>query len=211
MANKRERSVQWSLRLYLLPSAIPVQPVRRLGEMFPAPRSNVQQCRWMAGTSVLEPVVMRYKVPPPGAAVSFVAMPLSAGWRWVRPCLAAEGLLSVMLSSKRTRSSQRDIAHRRAPTLRRSANCPTMFDVSIGPALALMARRMQFERRSACDRAKVEWHPSELVPRVGFIVTNLSGPTKRVVAFYNHRGTAAPVTMIARRRSTSSKSLLIAA
>ena len=29
---------QWSLRLYLLPSAIPVQPVRRLGEMFPAPR-----------------------------------------------------------------------------------------------------------------------------------------------------------------------------
>ena len=25
-------------RLYLLPSAIPVQPVRRLGEMFPAPR-----------------------------------------------------------------------------------------------------------------------------------------------------------------------------
>ena len=34
----RGNSVQWSLRLYLLPSAIPVQPVRRLGEMFPAPR-----------------------------------------------------------------------------------------------------------------------------------------------------------------------------
>ena len=38
--------------------------------------------------------------------------------------------------------------------------------------------------------AKVEWHPGELVPRVGFIFTNLSRPTKRVVAFYNHRGTA---------------------
>ena len=38
--------------------------------------------------------------------------------------------------------------------------------------------------------AKVEWHPGELVPRVGFIVTNLSRPTKRVAAFYNHRGTA---------------------
>ena len=38
--------------------------------------------------------------------------------------------------------------------------------------------------------AKVEWHPGELVPRVGFTVTNLSRPTKRVVAFYNHRGTA---------------------
>ena len=38
--------------------------------------------------------------------------------------------------------------------------------------------------------AKVEWHPGELYPRVGFIVTNLSPPTERVVAFYNQRGTA---------------------
>jgi len=38
--------------------------------------------------------------------------------------------------------------------------------------------------------AKVEWHPGELYPRVGFIVTNLTRPAKRVVAFYNQRGTA---------------------
>lgn len=38
--------------------------------------------------------------------------------------------------------------------------------------------------------AKVEWHPGELCPRVGFIVTNLTRPAKRVVAFYNQRGTA---------------------
>jgi hypothetical protein len=38
--------------------------------------------------------------------------------------------------------------------------------------------------------AKVEWHPGELYPRVGFIVTNLSRPTERIVAFYNYRGTA---------------------
>ena len=38
--------------------------------------------------------------------------------------------------------------------------------------------------------AKVEWHPGELYPRVGFIVTNLSQPAERVVAFYNGRGTA---------------------
>jgi hypothetical protein len=38
--------------------------------------------------------------------------------------------------------------------------------------------------------AKVEWHPGELVPRVGFIVTNLSRPSERVVKFYNLRGTA---------------------
>ena len=37
--------------------------------------------------------------------------------------------------------------------------------------------------------AKVEWHPGELIPRVGFIVTNLSRPAERVVAFYNQRGT----------------------
>ena len=38
--------------------------------------------------------------------------------------------------------------------------------------------------------AKVEWHPGELVPRAGFIVTNMSRPAERVVAFYNQRGTA---------------------
>jgi len=38
--------------------------------------------------------------------------------------------------------------------------------------------------------AKVEWHLGELYPRVGFIVTNMSRPAERVVAFYNHRGTA---------------------
>ena len=38
--------------------------------------------------------------------------------------------------------------------------------------------------------AKVEWHPGELYPRVGFIVTNLSRPADRVVAFYNQRGKA---------------------
>jgi hypothetical protein len=37
--------------------------------------------------------------------------------------------------------------------------------------------------------AKVEWHPEELYPRVGFIVTNMSRPAERVVAFYNKRGT----------------------
>lgn len=38
--------------------------------------------------------------------------------------------------------------------------------------------------------AKVEWHPGELFPRVGFIVTNLTRPAARVTAFYNQRGIA---------------------
>ena len=38
--------------------------------------------------------------------------------------------------------------------------------------------------------AKVEWHPGELFPRVGFIVTNMSARAQGVVHFYNGRGTA---------------------
>jgi Transposase DDE domain group 1 len=38
--------------------------------------------------------------------------------------------------------------------------------------------------------AKVEHHQGELFPRVGFIVTSLSLPSRAVVRFYNRRGTA---------------------
>jgi len=38
--------------------------------------------------------------------------------------------------------------------------------------------------------AKVEWHPGELFPRVGFVVTTLTVPQERVFEFYNRRGTA---------------------
>jgi Transposase DDE domain group 1 len=45
-------------------------------------------------------------------------------------------------------------------------------------------------QRSRRVVAKVEWHQGELFPRVGFIVTNLTWRSKRVVRFYNGRGTA---------------------
>ena len=38
--------------------------------------------------------------------------------------------------------------------------------------------------------AKVEWPQGELYPRVGFIVPNLKWRSKKVVRFYNRRGTA---------------------
>jgi hypothetical protein len=38
--------------------------------------------------------------------------------------------------------------------------------------------------------AKVEWHPGELFPRLGFVVTTLTVPNERVYEFYNRRGTA---------------------
>ena len=38
--------------------------------------------------------------------------------------------------------------------------------------------------------AKVEHHQGELFPRVGFIVTNMTLPSRAGVRFYNQRGTA---------------------
>ena len=49
------------------------------------------------------------------------------------------------------------------------------------------AQSRESERRVT---AKVEWHPGELFPRLGFIVTNLPMEPGWVVRFYNQRGTA---------------------
>ena len=38
--------------------------------------------------------------------------------------------------------------------------------------------------------AKVKWHPDDLFPRVGFVVTNLPMEPEWVIWFYNQRGTA---------------------
>jgi hypothetical protein len=38
--------------------------------------------------------------------------------------------------------------------------------------------------------AKVEWHPGELFPRIGFVVTNLLMDPDFIILFYNQRGTA---------------------
>src|SRR5437879_2449331 len=50
--------------------------------------------------------------------------------------------------------------------------------------------RRRAGRRRARVVAKVEHHAGELFPRVGFIVTNLTLPSRAVVRFYNKRGTA---------------------
>ena len=55
---------------------------------------------------------------------------------------------------------------------------------------ASFSYRAQSWNKSQRVVAKVEWHPGELYPRVGFIVTNLARPAERVVAFYNQPGTA---------------------
>jgi hypothetical protein len=74
-----------------------------------------------------------------------------------------------------------------APLLRRPVGRP-----SHKPKIFYASFRYQ-AKSWACARrvvAKVEWHGEELFPRVGFIVTNLKWRSRRVVRFYNARGTA---------------------
>src|SRR5207302_3267742 len=64
------------------------------------------------------------------------------------------------------------------------------------PSHAPLVRYRSFEYQAASWSrprrviAKVEHHLGELFPRVGFIVTTLTGTNRAFVRFYNHRGTA---------------------
>src|SRR6516164_11140760 len=76
------------------------------------------------------------------------------------------------------------------PLLTRPVGRPPHYVRRFYASFRYRAQSWDRERRVV---AKVEWHPGELYPRVGFIVTNLQRPAKRVVAFYNQRGTAEQV------------------
>jgi len=58
--------------------------------------------------------------------------------------------------------------------------------VTLYKTLSYQAASWDKERRII---AKIEQYPDELFPRVGFIVTNLKWQDKKVVKFYNKRGT----------------------
>jgi hypothetical protein len=74
-----------------------------------------------------------------------------------------------------------------APLLTRPVGRPSSVPVVWYASFLYQAKSWNQARRVV---AKVEWHNGELFPRVGFIVTNLTRPAKRVVRFYNQRGTA---------------------
>jgi len=63
-------------------------------------------------------------------------------------------------------------------TIERCASVPCQFHLSGGNL-----------DQAAPVIAKVEWHPGELYPRVGFIVTNMARRAGNVVVFYDKRGT----------------------
>ena len=128
---------------------------------------------------VLEPVVERYrkrKLRRYFRADAAFASPA------VYEFLEAEGFLyAIRLPANRVLREY--IAHLLTRPVGRPPNHVRRYYASFG----YQAKSWDKARRVV---AKVEWHPGELYPRVGFIVTNLSRPDERVIAFYNQRGTA---------------------
>ena len=138
---------------------------------------NVHSAKdWRA---VLEPVVARYRgrnLPRFFRADAAFANPEFYGF------LEAEGYEYAI------RLPANDVLQREIePLLTRPVGRPSNAPVVWYADFSYQAQSWDHGRRVV---AKVEWHKGELFPRVGFIVTNLDRPAKRVVRFYNQRGTA---------------------
>jgi len=128
---------------------------------------------------VLEPVVARYRTRE-------IARMFRADAAFARPevyeYLEAEGFLyAIRLPANQI--LQEEIEHLLTRPVGRPSRKPKVY-----------YHNFQY-RAASWDRArrvvaKVEWHQDELFPRVGFIVTNLRQWSKKVVKFYNGRGTA---------------------
>jgi hypothetical protein len=138
---------------------------------------NVHSAKdWRA---VLEPVVARYQdrnIPRYFRADAAFAQPELYEY------LEAEGF-EYAIRLPANDALQRDIE----PLLTRPVGRPSNAPVVWYAGFLYQAKSWNHARRVV---AKVEWHQGELFPRVGFIVTNLTRPAKRVVRFYNQRGTA---------------------
>ena len=128
---------------------------------------------------LLEPVVERYRErnlcryfrgtpPSPHRASTITSKPRVSSTRSV--------CQRTRFFSKASAISSRD------PLVVRRTMCG-----AITPASAI---RLEVGTESGAWWPRWNGTPGDLVPRVGFIVTNLSHPAERVVAFYNHRGTA---------------------
>jgi hypothetical protein len=128
---------------------------------------------------VLEPVVVRYK----GREVRlYFRADAAFASPEVYEFLEGEGFLYA-IRLPRNQVLQESIAH----LLTRPVGRPPNHVLRYYASFSYQAGSWERKRRVV---AKVEWHPGELCPRVGFIVTNLSRPAERVVAFYNQRGKA---------------------
>jgi len=129
--------------------------------------------------SVLEPVVARYRN---RTKRRFFRGDAAFALPELYDYLEAEGY-KYTIRLKANAVLQGHIAH----LLKRPVGRPPKRVQRFYASFSYQAKSWSRKRRVV---AKVEWHSGELYPRVGFIVTNLTRPASRVVAFYNQRGTA---------------------
>ena len=148
---------------------------------------DLERCALRAGNvhsadnweAVLKPVVARYK-----GKTSRICFRGDAAFAMpsMYEYLESEGIeYAIRLPANQI--LQNEIAH----LLRRPVGRPPHYVQRLCSTFRYQAGSWSIARRVV---AKVEWHPGELFPRVGFIVTNLTRRPKNVVAFYNQRGTA---------------------
>ena len=148
---------------------------------------DLERCALRAGNvhsadnweAVLKPVVARYK-----GKTSRICFRGDAAFAMpsMYEYLESEGIeYAIRLPANQI--LQNEIAH----LLRRPVGRPPHYVQRLYSTFRYQAGSWSIARRVV---AKVEWHPGELFPRVGFIVTNLTRRPKNVVAFYNQRGTA---------------------
>ena len=150
---------------------------------------NVQ--RPMAGGTVLEPVVSRYR-----GSVKRLYFRGDAAFAIpeIYEFLEAEGIgCTIRLPANRVLQDKIGYPLKRSGRPTTAGSAPLLFQ------LQLPGRIME---QAATSGGKGRVAPGELYPRVGFIVTNLARPAERVVAFYNHRGTASSGSRKARARSS---------
>ena len=128
---------------------------------------------------VLDPVVARYR----GQALRrFLRGDAAFALPDVYEYLEAEGFqYAIRLPANQVLQAQI------APLLTRPVGRPPHYVPRFYASFRYQAQSWSRARRVV---AKVEWHPGELYPRVGFMVTNLRRSARRVVAFSNGRGTA---------------------
>lgn len=129
--------------------------------------------------SVLDPVVARYRdveIPRYFRGDAAFARPD------IYEYLESEGYLYAI------RLPANEVLRRRiAPLLKRPVGRPPNRPIVWYHEFTYRAESWTRGRRVV---AKIEWHRGELFPRVGFIVTSLDVSMRRVVNFYNGRGTA---------------------
>jgi hypothetical protein len=127
---------------------------------------------------VLKPIVARYR-----GTMKHIAFRGDAAFAQpkIYEFLEAEGIeYAIRLPSNQV--LQERISH----LLKRPVGRPAHYVQRLYKSFQYEAASWPHPRRVV---AKVEWHPGELFPRVGFVVTNLRQASKNVVVFYNRRGT----------------------